>query len=341
MSQPDEKSDLSVIHVAIGSAGDRAEVVETGRLVESLGYGGLWIPEAVGRDAFSVLTEIALSTSRMELGTGIINPFSRTPSAIAQSVASLSEAAGGRRINVGLGASTQVVIEGFHGVAFEHPLDRMRETSELVRLALSGDEIKGSGPTFTPKAFKLKPAEGGIDFRVFIASISPKMVQMAGEVADGWLDIWTDRDGLGELGARFYDAHAGSSTGRDAAVASYCYTIVSDDPNAKEDIRRSIAWYIGAAGPAYQGKFARAGYADEVERIKTLWAAKERDAARAIVSDEMVGRFGLIGTGSEVYTNLLSRRANGTTIPVIRFPDGVSVAQQRSSLEAVAAAAGA
>src|SRR5262245_25441645 len=126
---------LSAVHVAIGSSGRRSDVIGTAELVESLGYGGLWIPESLGRDAFSVLTEIALRTGRMELGTGVINPYSRTPSAIAEAVASLSEVAGGRRINLGLGASTKVVIEGFHGVPFVHPLVRMRQTVELVRKA--------------------------------------------------------------------------------------------------------------------------------------------------------------------------------------------------------------
>src|SRR4029078_11473014 len=122
---------INAVQVALSTSYDRAAVVDLAVAVERLGYGGLWLTWAVGRDAFSLLTEIALKTSRIELGTGIVNHYSRRPVALAQAAAPLGEVLDGRTFNLGLGASSRAVIEGFHGLPFDRPSTRRAETIQL------------------------------------------------------------------------------------------------------------------------------------------------------------------------------------------------------------------
>ena len=125
------------LHVALSTSYERGDIVSLGLAVEECGYGGLWLTELAARDAFSLLTEIALKTRRIELGTGIVNHYGRSPATLAQAAASLSEVLDGRPFNLGLGASSRAVIEGLHGLAYQRPYARMAEALQLIRLALA------------------------------------------------------------------------------------------------------------------------------------------------------------------------------------------------------------
>ena len=112
------------------------EIIEFGKLSEDLGYDSIWVPELWGRDAFTILSVIALNTKKIKLGTGIVSVYSRSPAIIAQTIATLDEISEGRMI-VGLGTSGPIVIENWHGVRYEKPLRRTREYVEIIRMMLS------------------------------------------------------------------------------------------------------------------------------------------------------------------------------------------------------------
>jgi alkanesulfonate monooxygenase SsuD/methylene tetrahydromethanopterin reductase-like flavin-dependent oxidoreductase (luciferase family) len=130
---------------------DRRELIECVRAADACGYDSFWMPEAWEHDAFTILTELALRTERINLGTGIINVFSRSPAVIAMSAATIDEISGGR-FRLGLGTSGARVIEDFHGVKFSKPLTRLRETIHIIRLLMAGGRADFSGECFDDRA---------------------------------------------------------------------------------------------------------------------------------------------------------------------------------------------
>src|SRR5947209_13587131 len=157
---------------------------------DRLGYDTVWVAEAYGWDAFTILTQLACATSRIQLGTGIVNVFSRSPALIAQTAASLDSISGGR-FKLGLGTSGHQVISGWHGVPFEHGIRRLRETIEIVRMVLRRDRVR-----FDCDVFKLDmglrlithPLRDSIP--IYLATLTPAGIALAGEVADGWIPVF-------------------------------------------------------------------------------------------------------------------------------------------------------
>jgi alkanesulfonate monooxygenase SsuD/methylene tetrahydromethanopterin reductase-like flavin-dependent oxidoreductase (luciferase family) len=137
---------------SFSQAAHRRNAVDNARLAEAAGYHSVWVPEAFGSDAMTLLGLIAGHTSRLGLASGIVNVFSRTPALLAQSFATLDEMSEGRAI-IGLGVSGPMVVEQWHGLPFDKPLTRMRETVEIVRLALNGERVNYDGATFKAKGF--------------------------------------------------------------------------------------------------------------------------------------------------------------------------------------------
>ena len=183
------------------SSGNWPETVEFVREAEKLGLDVCWVAEAWGAEAPSALGYLAARTERMLLGSGIIQLGTRTPMAIARAAITLSNISGGRFL-LGLGASGPQVIEGLHGVPFGRPLTRMRETVEIVRLAAAGGKISFAGREFTiplpggearPMRLSVR-AEHPIP--IYLATLSPTMLRLTGEIADGWLGRgWPGRPG--------------------------------------------------------------------------------------------------------------------------------------------------
>jgi alkanesulfonate monooxygenase SsuD/methylene tetrahydromethanopterin reductase-like flavin-dependent oxidoreductase (luciferase family) len=170
------------------------ELVETARLAEELGYHSIWVPEMWGRDAFSILGLIAANTKRIKLSTGIIPVFSRSPAVIAQTAATLDEISGGRMM-LGLGTSGPAVIENWHGVPFDKPLQRTREYVEIIKMILGGGRVDYEGEIFSLKGFRLQFQPLRSVIPVLVAAIGPRNVRLAGESADGWIPFLVPVEG--------------------------------------------------------------------------------------------------------------------------------------------------
>src|SRR2546429_5123111 len=212
-----------------------------------LGYDTLWIAEAYGWDAFTVLADLACVTERIKLGTGIVNVFSRSPALIAQSAASMDNISGGRFV-LGLGTSGHQVIEGWHGVHFEKGIQRLRETMEVVRTVLRRERLVHEGEVFhLPMGLKLITHPLRDRIPIYLASLTPSGVALAGEMADGWLPVFflpnnyeTSIKPLLEKGA--------ARSGRPLSEVSVCVhqpVVVTDDLEAGRDaVRPQLALYI-------------------------------------------------------------------------------------------------
>jgi F420-dependent oxidoreductase-like protein len=291
---------------------------------ERLGVATVWSAEAWGHDAVTPLAFLAARTSRIRLGTGIMQAGARTPALVAMTAMSLASMSGGR-FNLGLGVSGPQVIEGWHGIAFERPVRRLRETIDIVRLIARGERAEYRGEVYElprpggeGKALRsgARPQPG---IPIYLATLSPRSLELTGEMADGW------------LGTSFMPEHAAAFLGHIAVGAARAGRRVTDlDIQAggvvafSDDLPRlvaarkpGIAFTLGAMGSRqhnfYNQAYQRAGYRDMALAVQKRWLEGRREEAAALVPDEVVLRTNLLGTEAMVRDRLRAYRAAGVT----------------------------
>lgn len=313
-----------------------SRLAELARRAEALGYHALWVPEAWGRDAFTLLARVAAATSTLVLGTGIVNVFSRSPALIAQSAASLDEISEGRFV-LGLGTSGPRVIEGWHGIAYERPLQRMRETIEIVRVALRRERVDHAGEVFQLRDFKLlfHPVRPAIP--IYLATLGPASLRLTGALADGWLPIFVSLRHcdllLEDLSWGVAERQAGLGPLKKAA---YVDVAVDDDLGAARDrLRPEIARYVGGMGTFYNALVRRSGFPDEAEALAQAWQRGERRAAAQLVTDPMVDELAVAGNPAACRERLRAYAAAGFDELILN----VRAADERQALKAVEALA--
>jgi F420-dependent oxidoreductase-like protein len=303
---------------------------------EKLGLDICWVAEAWGSDAPSALGYYAACTDRMLLGSGIIQVGTRTPVAVAQAAITLSNLSGGRFI-LGLGASGPQVIEGLHGVSFARPLTRLRETVEIVRLVCDGGKISYSGREFqipipggdaVPMRLSMR-AEHPIP--IYLATLSPAMLRLTGEIADGWLGTSFVPEGAGSAYFAYLDEGLAQG-GRSRADLDICQgaevAFAPDEEALREMVagrKKELAFSLGGMGSAstnfYNQAYSRQGWADIAKEVRGRWQAGDRDGAAGLVTDEMVLATTLIGTEAMVRQRLRVWRDAGVTT-VRLYPAG-------------------
>jgi F420-dependent oxidoreductase-like protein len=317
---------------------DRSELIECVRAADACGYDSFWMPEAWEHDAFTILTELALRTERIQLGTGIINVFSRSPAVIAMSAASLDEISGGR-FRLGLGTSGARVIEDFHGVKFQKSITRLKETIEITRLLLGGHRVDFSGECFEMRRFKLgfKPPRANLP--IYVAALAPKSLRQVGRIADGWLPThWP----LGRLEDGIAEIRAGAeSAGRESArieIAPFVNVIVTDDPeSARRRARLPLAYYIGGMGDYYHASLGRLGFGAEADRVRELWRAGRRKDAMAAIDDQMIDGIAICGSVEYCRSRLDEMCESGATLPLVPIPAEGSAAAKCRVIESLIA----
>jgi len=305
--------------VSIGSAyyngDDWEQMVDYTVQAERLGVDQVWSAEAWGMDAIVPLAFIAARTSRIQLGTGIMQISARVPSMIAMTTQSLDTVSQGRFL-LGLGVSGPQVVEGLHGASFAKPLSRLKECVSLIKLGLKGERMQFDGdhyllprPGGEGKAIKLsQPPRPAVP--LYLATLGPKALEFTGEVADGW------------LGTSFMPEHAdiflepmmrgARNAGRSLSDIDIQVGVgfeVSDNVEALINKRKpAVAFTLGGMGSAktnfYNDAFRRAGYEDTAEEVQSLWVNGKKDQAVAAVPDEMVLKTNLIGTESMIRERL-------------------------------------
>jgi coenzyme F420-dependent oxidoreductase len=318
-----EEYPLSAIGLVIPYWNDitKDEIIDFAQIAEGLGYDSVWVPEMWGRDAFSILSVIALNTKRIKLGTGIVSVFSRTPAIIAQTIATLDEISEGRMI-LGLGTSGPVVIENWHGVKYEKPLLRTREYAEIIRMMISGHRVNYQGEIFKLKNFSLqfKPVREVIP--IYIASIGPKNITLTGEIADGWIPFLVPVEHYKQ--AEDYLCTGAEKRGRELdniKVCPYIPALVSDDEDASRRlIKEYIAYYIGAMGTYYSQLISRYGFQKEASSIVEAWKKGSKTEAIKAVSDNLLISVAVAGSANAGRSKIGEFRKAGAHIPIIILP---------------------
>jgi len=316
---------------------------------ERLGADDVWSAEAWGHDAVTPLAFLAARTTRLRLGTGIMQAGTRTPALVAMTAMSLS-AMSNHRFVLGLGVSGPQVIEGWHGIRFDRPVQRMREIIDIVRMAARGERVAYRGTIYE---LPLPGGEGKAlrsgappvpPIPIYLATLSPKSLELTGEIADGWLGT----SFMPEHARVFFDSLAAGAAraGRkltDLDLQAGGVAAFSDDVERLVSERKpGLAFTLGAMGSArhnfYNDAFRRAGYEDVAAEVQRLWLAGRREDAAARVPDEMALKTNLLGTEAMVRARIAAYRAAGVTTLRIE-PAGRSLDERLATLARVIALA--
>jgi F420-dependent oxidoreductase-like protein len=307
------------------------ELVEAARQAEALGYDSAWSAEAWGTDAVTPIAWLGARTERIKLGTAIMQIPGRTPANTAMTVATLDLLSGGRFL-LGLGTSGPQVVEGWHGEPWGKPLEKTREYVEIVRAALRREVVEHHGAhydipfsngTGLGKPLKLMARPLRADVPIYLASLAPKAIELAFEIADGWLPLFFSPEKAHEV---FPMDRA--REGFDIAAGAQVY--VCDDPQEGiERLKPYYAFYIGGMGSRernfYNDVARRYGYEAEARHVQELFLdGKQRDAAAA-VPDGLVDDVSLVGPPERIRDRLDAWRESGVTTLLVasRDPDSV------------------
>lgn len=304
---------------------------------ERLGFDSVWSGEAYGNDAPTVAAFVAARTSRLGIGTAVMQIPGRTPAMTAMTAMTLDQLSGGR-FTLGLGMSGPQVVEGWHGQTFDRPLVQTREHVEIVRRAVARAE-----PVSLDGEWYRLPAPGGVgkplrstlhpqrtDLPIYLAGTGPRNVALAAEIADGWIPIFfaPSHAALFEPALR----EGAASSGRPACRVAPMVPVAAGPDLAKcrEDARRYLALYVGGMGSRERNFYAdlvrRYGYQDEVDRIQDLFLGGEREAAAAAVPEALVDELALVGPAGRIRERLDAWRDVGVSVMICLTQDPVQMA---------------
>ncbi|WP_306058166.1 TIGR04024 family LLM class F420-dependent oxidoreductase [Natronococcus wangiae] len=326
------------LHLPVAAQPSVDSLVDLARLGESRGYDYAWLPETWGRDAVTVLTDIARETDEIGLGPSIVNVYSRSPALLGQTATTLQEVADGR-LRVAIAPSGPAVVEGWHGVEFDRPLRRTREYLEIVRAVTSGETVNYDGEIFSLAGFRLRCNPPAEPVPIDAAGMGPKSVELAGRFADGWHAVVFTPDGLAD---RLEDLRRGMDLGdRDPdevrVTLSLTACALEDGDRARELARQHLAFYVGAMGTYYRESLSRQGYEEEAHEIAAAWASGDTEEALERIPDDLLDDLGAAGTPDRAREELEKFEAiDGVDDVAIGFPRGASSDEIEATIEALA-----
>ncbi len=314
----------------IGSGRELEPALERVRLAENLGFESAYVTHIASRDSLTLLTRYATVTEKIKLGTGVLPIFSRTPAACAQTAATIDEVSGGRMV-LGLGISHRVAVENWYDQAITKPVAQMREYASICRAILAGEQPP-EGEHFNSN-FQFLGYPPRPDLPIYIAALSPKMLQLAGEIADGvmlWLcnpdyirktvipEVAKGRERVGKTMAGF------------DVVAAVPVAVSDDHEAARNAFRRDLIPY--ASLPFYRAMLERSGFADDLAAFDEGMAAGEVPRALTGLSDGLLDSLAGIGDGDRAREKVREYEAAGASSPCI---GGIPGAGFDAALEAV------
>jgi F420-dependent oxidoreductase-like protein len=293
------------------------------REAERLGADAVWAPEFWAGDAFTPLAYLAATTSTIRLGTAIVQLGARTPAMLAMSAMSIQALSGGRFV-LGIGTSGPQVMEGWHGVRFDRPVTRTRETIEIIRKVASGERLSHDGAVYT---LPLPGGEGSTirsmlppaHVPIYVAALGPANLRLTGELADGWIG----NSFFPETAEVFFGpiregaASAGRSLNDLDLTVAVSLEFTDDVEEAARRHADGYAFTFGAMGSAttnfYNDAFGRQGFAEDVAEVQRLWRSGDKEAARRRVPIEIGSGTNLLGPDDVVRDRLRRYRDAGVT----------------------------
>jgi F420-dependent oxidoreductase-like protein len=288
---------------------------------ESMGYDSVWTAEAYGNDAVTSAAYVLAQTSKIRVGTAIMQMPARTPAMCAMTAMSLDQLSGGRFI-VGLGASGPQVVEGWHGVPYGKPVTRTKEYIQIMRKIFEREgpvefdgqiyQMPNQSEGTTGLGKPLKSILAATDIPIYTASITPAGLRCAGEVADGVFPVWMDPnkyDVLGESIEQGFEKAGNGKSLKDFDIAPFVTVAMNDNLDAAYDaLRPWLALYIGGMGAKnknfYHEYATRLGYGDAANQIQELYLSGKKPEAEALVPNELLDEVSLIGPRERIIERL-------------------------------------
>jgi alkanesulfonate monooxygenase SsuD/methylene tetrahydromethanopterin reductase-like flavin-dependent oxidoreductase (luciferase family) len=315
------------IGVALTGGLTPGETVECVRLAEELGYESAWVAEGHGGDQFALLAASAGVTRRILLGTSISSVFVRSAPTIAMAAATVDHLSGGRLV-LGLGSSHRVQVEGEHGLPYGQPIERVRETVDVVRALVRDGAVSYRGRLIRIERFDLWFQPVRREIPIYLSALFGPMLEVCGEIAQGTLLTWPTLE-TGRRAAEHIargEARAGRIPG-DVDIGSLLPCVIAPSrAEALAAIRPGLAFY-GGFFPRYNRVLAESGFPDAARAIKGAWDAGDREGAAAAVPDALVDAVAVAGTPEECRRRIEAYRASGIALPIIsprRGPGGAA-----------------
>lgn len=294
--------------------GSVSQTVETIQWAEAAGYDDVWLADAGGIDALTLAAVVLQCTNRIRVGIAVVPAYTRTPAVFAATIATLSDIAPGRFV-LGLGTSSQAMIEGWHGMTLERPLTRMRETTALLQTMLSGEKTQFAGTTLCSNGYHQPPLAA--DVPIMLAALGPAMIKLAAEVSAGVILNLCPISALNSTLARI--ANSAADVGRDPTcieVGARLQVMVTDDvDSARDRFRFAFAPYF--ANPVYNKFLASCGFAAEAAELQAARARGDWAAARRALPDDLVDEIAVIGGREHCQERVAYIIAAGVTTPML------------------------
>lgn len=299
------------IGFSLGSLLSVDQILECSRTLSRYDPDSIWIPETWGMDCCSVMSSVSQIAKKPKIGSSILNIYSRSPSLVAMTVATLDVLSQGRVI-LGLGTSSRPIVEDWHGSEFTYPIDRMREYVEIIRLVLSGKKCDYDGDFFHLKGFNLLIGSYRKDIPIYLAAINKKMVELTWEIADGVILYLRPLDELKNTIPKMQSK-------KKIDVTCQLITAISED--AEEAINRAkktIAFYV-SVGSIYREFLAGHGFEKETRNIFDEYKKSGFKDSYNHVSDVMVHALSVCGTPEDARKQVLKFMNAGVDLPILQF----------------------
>ncbi len=283
---------------------------------EAQGYHSMWLGDGGGHmDALTQAAGIVMKTKRIKVCTGVVPVYTRPPAVLATSAMTISQI-GANRLVLGLGASSDVMVQNWYGTPYEKPLTRVRETVELLRHIFAGEKTDFSGQTLRSKGFRLgTPVQGTIP--IYLAALRPNMLELAGEIADGVIVNFVPDGAMPRL-LEHIDKGAKRAGRRvdDIDVVQYVRVWVTDDmERAEQELRQILAGYFFTN--AYNQYLRWLGHEQEAKAIADAFARRDKAGTMAAIAQETVHRIGVFGSAAQCRERVRRSLLQGTDLPVI------------------------
>jgi 5,10-methylenetetrahydromethanopterin reductase len=275
----------------------------------------IWVPESWGREAFSSLGALSQVTDRVKLGTSIVSIYSRPASTIAMSAATV-DILSNRRMVIGLGASTPVLAENWHGLKFENPVRRMKEYIECIRLILKGELVNYNGYFCKIRNFKLAFRPKRRKIPIFLAAVNQKMILLSASIGDGLVLYLRPEHEIRNVVSTIRSMRPH----RDFEIACVFITAVSDKypEKGRDRAARTVAFYV-AVGRYYNKFLAENGFRNEVRNIADEYNSRGLNAASKLVTDKMLRSLAIYGSREDCIKALKKFMSTGISLPIIQI----------------------
>lgn len=296
---------------SLGSLLSVNEIIECSKILSRCEPDSIWIPETWGMEEYSMLSMVSQIIKKSKIGSSIINIYSRTPTLIAMGAATVDTLSNGRFI-LGLGTSSEPIVQEWHGLEFKNPIQRMREYVDIIKLTLSGDKVNYDGKFFQLRNFNLLIAPTRKNIPIYLAAVNEKMVNLTWEIADGVIFYLRPIQELKKTIQKMQSK-------KKIDVSCQIITCVSDDSEkATERAKKTLAFYV-SIGKIYREFLAKNGFNNETKNIYEEFKKSGLKSNHELVTDNMLDSLVICGTQQECTKKLERFVDAGIDLPIIQF----------------------